>query len=752
VQSSKAAEGKDHEKPSRREVPFRPRARLVSILGEHLISDQAVGLIELVKNAYDADATEVEIQIFGLGDPDTTTVIIRDNGTGMTLSDIQEKWLSPAVDHKDRDKQANRRTKLGRLPIGEKGVGRFAVHQIGKRLELITRAANSPEIVLPINWDRFETGDAYLDSMAVTIEEREPQVFVGSATGTLMKIERARSQWPRQLLEKVHRTLRRLQSPLKDAEVRFRVVLQCPSFPEFENIDPTDILERAHYEFQALIDKDGQCDFEYHCKHPALSRRSKGGTETLVPLASKELQCKLPRCGPFWVNLYVWDRAKDYLAQAGISGKELNAQCGVSLFRDGLRVLPYGEPGDDWLLLDQERIQDPSGRISNNQVVGLIQVLQENNLQLRDKTNREGLIENDAFLDLRAMSRAAIRLFTSFWKKDRPRDESVGRVRRGSLAAAKRVAQVLEESASDELHIDIPAAVVPPEDSADSEAGADVEVQPEADHLKTVTQREAVGILIENIDDASAAASDKEKRIERLLTLAATGLAAERVVHEFGRQVAAALEALARLRVLRGDTRTRQSLEVLGTCLETLSNEFRILAPYEAVDRAQKLQGISAREAGDLALTLNKRIIDQNGVQAAVEGQDFQVKGQLASLVQILDNLVHNACYWLAALPEGRPRRLIILVSKAEKRIVIADNGPGVHEEARPHLFQPFFSMKAGGTGLGLYISNEIARRMHAAIRLASNDELPDVPSWATGGVFVVEFAPRLTRRGERVG
>jgi C4-dicarboxylate-specific signal transduction histidine kinase len=313
------------------------------------------------------------------------------------------------------------------------------------------------------------------------------------------------------------------------------------------------------------------------------------------------------------------------------------------------------------------------------------------------------------------------------------------------------VAQVLEESASDELHIEIPGAVVPPEDSedsADSEAPGGVDVQREAGDLKTVTQREAVGILIENIDDASAVASDREKRIERLLTLAATGLAAERVVHEFGRQVAAALEALARLRVLRGDTRTRQSLEVLGTCLETLSSEFRILAPYEAVERAQKLQGISAREAADLALTLNKRMIDQNGVQAAVEGQDFQVKGQLASLVQILDNLVHNACYWLAALPEGRPRRLVILVSKTEKRIVVADSGPGVHEEARPHLFQPFFSMKAGGTGLGLYISNEIARRMHAGIRLASNDDLRDLPSWATGATFVLEFAPRSPRRG----
>src|SRR2546426_5361856 len=96
-------------KVTKQTLVFRPRARLVSVLGEHLISDQAVGLIELVKNAYDADATEVEIQLLGLASPETTMVIVRDNGQGMTLADVEEKWLSPAVDHKDRDKRENRR-------------------------------------------------------------------------------------------------------------------------------------------------------------------------------------------------------------------------------------------------------------------------------------------------------------------------------------------------------------------------------------------------------------------------------------------------------------------------------------------------------------------------------------------------------------------------------------------------------------------------------------------------------------------
>lgn len=109
------------EKTVQHEAAFRPRARLVSILGEHLISDQAVGLVELVKNAYDADVTEVEVELLDLGRPENTTVAISDNGCGMTMDDVRTKWLSPAVDHKERDKRENRRTPLGRLPIGEKG-------------------------------------------------------------------------------------------------------------------------------------------------------------------------------------------------------------------------------------------------------------------------------------------------------------------------------------------------------------------------------------------------------------------------------------------------------------------------------------------------------------------------------------------------------------------------------------------------------------------------------------------------------
>lgn len=728
-----------------RTLSFRPRARLVSVLGEHLISDQAVGLIELVKNAYDADATEVGIEILGLSSPDTTTVIVRDNGTGMTIQDIEDKWLSPAVNHKERAKQEQHRTPLGRLPIGEKGVGRFAVHQIGRSLELITRSQESSEISLPIDWDEFETGERYLDAVDLKVHEREPLVFTDGSSGTLIKVRRARCQWSRALLEKVHRTLRRLQSPLRqDEHANFKITLTCPDYPEFENLDSTDVLERAHYEFRALIDDMGHCDFEYNCNHPGVDSRAKSDSADLSLLAGKEMHGATPTCGEFWINLYVWDRSKDYLSQSRISAKELDAQCGVSLFRDRLRVLPYGEPGNDWLLLDQERIQDPSGKIGNNQVIGLIEVLQTNNLQLRDTTNREGLIENAAFQDLKALSRAAIRLFTTYWKKDRPPARQSASRRAGSIDIAQKVAVAVKETASDELQVQVPT-------TAGDQSGDEETVSSETNEVRTtVSQRRALEILIENLEGVASTDREKEKQIERLLTLAATGLAAERVVHEFGRQIAAATEALSQLRRFApGGSRSLDAVGVLDNCLTTLRSEFRILAPYEALDRLPKPALIGVREAVELALTINKRLLDEHGIRSVVLGDDFQIRARQAWVVQVIDNLVNNACHWLAAASANQGRALHIILDRGGRQILVVDNGPGVREEARTHLFEPFFSMKAGGTGLGLYISKEVMRQLSGDIRLLVAPDSRVEPRFSTGAAFVLDFqrAPSQRRK-----
>ena len=312
---------------------FRPRARLLSLLGEQLISDQAVGLIELVKNAYDADATCVEIELTGLSSVDTSQIVLRDNGFGMSLADIEQKWLSPAVDHKERQKKAKQRTPRGRLPIGEKGVGRFAVHQLGRRFQLISRMAKSSEVVLEINWDDFESGDVFLDDVTVTLFERPPELFAGDLTGTYLRINQARSNWTDGMVAKVQRALRRLQSPHQSAG-DFKIELRCPDFPTYEQISSSDILERAHYVFRGQITTAGWLDYEYRCLHPTLPERAyTEDSHNLIPAASREMASfGANGCGPFFVTFYVWDRTQEFLNQSGVARADLDAMSGVSLF------------------------------------------------------------------------------------------------------------------------------------------------------------------------------------------------------------------------------------------------------------------------------------------------------------------------------------------------------------------------------------------------------------------------------------
>jgi HSP90 family molecular chaperone len=145
------------------QIIFTPKARLIKILGEQLIKNATVGIIELVKNSYDADATEVQIIMQFLNTPDAK-IIIKDNGTGMDLPTFKNKWMNPATGHKEEQKENKERSKLKRLPLGEKGVGRFAAQQIGNRLVMITKTiATEQELFVDVDWSMFDIrGKVYI--------------------------------------------------------------------------------------------------------------------------------------------------------------------------------------------------------------------------------------------------------------------------------------------------------------------------------------------------------------------------------------------------------------------------------------------------------------------------------------------------------------------------------------------------------------------------------------------------------------
>ena len=140
---------------------FKPRARLLLQLGDQLIRSENIAVVELVKNAYDADAKKCEVVLNNVDSLDTGEIMLQDNGIGMTPEIVRNVWLEPGADIKELILQGmNVPEEFGytakRLPIGEKGIGRFGVHKLGDYIEMITKNANSQnEVIVKIDWTKI---------------------------------------------------------------------------------------------------------------------------------------------------------------------------------------------------------------------------------------------------------------------------------------------------------------------------------------------------------------------------------------------------------------------------------------------------------------------------------------------------------------------------------------------------------------------------------------------------------------------
>lgn len=237
-------------------VSFRPKARIMRTLGQELISSEVVAVIELVKNAYDADATQVMIRFSGELTVDNGCIEVIDTGHGMTLDVVEQAWMEPATGFKrERRLSPLKKRKL----LGEKGVGRFAASRLAKELTLITKTEEeSDEVYALFDWEQFDAESQYLDEILMLVEPRPMQeisrtnfasVF-GMKTpdlgdhGTILRMQRLYREWSREDFLKLRKGLSRLVSPFSNLE-DFSIMLSLPEpFNDLSHeISPPDIIK-----------------------------------------------------------------------------------------------------------------------------------------------------------------------------------------------------------------------------------------------------------------------------------------------------------------------------------------------------------------------------------------------------------------------------------------------------------------------------------------------------------------------------
>jgi hypothetical protein len=699
---------------------------MVKILGEHLIRDNTVGVMELIKNGYDADAEKVTVELKNLSDPTRTEIIIEDDGTGMDEATIKGPWSEPAHGGKQSEKDELKLSKKGRLPLGEKGVGRFASQKLGRYLEMVTRPEGSDvEYHVNIDWNIFDKDNSYLDEIGFPLEKKSPQIFTGNKHGTRLMIKEARTPWKKQDVEKLQASLIRLLSPT-NAIQNFSVDFKCTEYPELEILDRGDILSKYQFKIDCAINEKGRVSYKYCSRNPDGKEEEISVDDmNLWSQVNEEWEKYDPTCGPFRVIICAWLRDTENLEKYGITRTQLSNLAGMSIYRDGFRILPYGDVGDDWLGLDLRRTKQPGAKYGNNQIIGQVEITQEKNRCLIDKTNREGLQENDAYFDMRDLVLGVLSLIETESLEARSSMKKTTETTKTLRAKINELTKVIEEIKARPQKTVV--VETPPDSSSKAETSPQTKTEPvvEIPVEKLERLEDQAHVIDSSVTEAIKEFTEiHEEKREAFLHLMGMGLAAERFSHEFDRMVAG---LSANIKALEDQHPYDRRIKALRIICDTLINEVALMSVARFVRRQIQNPEVKVRDVIAMSLAAHASYIDDNKIQIEYpEGDDFVAKISTASLSQVLDNVIANATYWLNVKTEINDRKLSINVNPTSKTITISNNGAKIAPNIKKALFKNLFvTSKPDGRGLGLYICNEILKRNNASIKFLSESD-PD--------------------------
>ena len=402
---------------------FRISSGLKNLIGSELITDNFVAVFELVKNSFDAKATEVKIRFEKL-DTDEPKIIIQDNGKGMDYDDLINKWLFVAYSAKrdGTEDESDYRDKIqGKIYAGAKGVGRFSCDRLGRYLNLISIKDKKSSVIENINvdWRKFEE-DQKKEFIKIPVQHNVlASTDYKIKHGTVLEISGFRKEdWNRSNLLRLKDRLSKLIRPdlnKSNKTRKFSILLEVPD-QKGEDIEITDWARKN----KSKEDQEGhiyrntvngyiqnfvfeELDIRTTRIESHISESGEIVTTTLID--RDDLIYKIKEKNPYWllknvsITLYFLNTSAKNIfhRRMGVPAVEFG---NVFVYKNGFRIYPYGERGDDSFGLDNRAMQGYNRYISLRNLVGQIDIQGENN-SLKETTSRDGgLVKTKPYQDL----------------------------------------------------------------------------------------------------------------------------------------------------------------------------------------------------------------------------------------------------------------------------------------------------------------------------------------------------------------
>ncbi|MEM6777727.1 MAG: sensor histidine kinase [Planctomycetota bacterium] len=721
---------------------FQTQGRLLQELGERLVARADVALTELIKNAYDADATECEVE-FGDGQ-----LIVRDDGHGMTEEEFLSKWMQIATPDKQRNRLSR---KFERNVTGSKGIGRFAVRFLGKRLELETIAASGGEILkLKVTFD-WAAIDKRPELQKVKIPYTLSSTRPNERVGTTLKISGLRSPNEETITKDLRTSLLSIAHPYAGLEKgRFDRRIQSDADPGFNILLPGPDEDDESDLTSAILD-NAFAKLTIDCRKSYVEFSILDNRDR--KLLKRRIERRSQLENGFFADIRYFPRRKGMFVGRGVDGRKAwkwignNENNGIGIVDHGFRIRPYGFGEDDWLQLSYDAahrsrdwrspftmVKMPQDAKSNakanpmlylpgfHQLIGAVFVESDpaqtsHAKDLTPSMDREGFVDNEGFRELRDLVRAGLELLAYVDHREQRKNEERRR----------------EEEAS-EFRKDLDAAV----DFIESVPGLAVR-----DRRQVVARFEQLSADLEEKEEYYRIGTQKLEMMGLL------GVMAGFITHEMDRVLHDLKDLLRKTKQLEKKDKTLAKIRArIESSLATVSGQLDYATAFVGSVHA------SAEDPGEYsargtAMMIKNRLqsfYEERGVDVSVDiRREVRVPNVPKALYHgVAMNLFTNA---LKAAVGGEsaskdPRVVIKSWNEKGKHIFeVADNGIGIPPSIEKRIWDPLFTTTSSGEfnplgsgmGLGLTLVKKLVGDVGGSIRLVTPP-----PEFST--CFRVEF------------
>ena len=717
-----------------KDLHFKVSSGLKNLIGRELITDQYIAIFELVKNGYDAGASKVDVIFENTKTINNSKIIIFDNGSGMSLDDINNKWLFVAFSEKNIKKIDN-----GRTYAGAKGVGRFSCDRLGSKLILTTKKRGHPIEKIIIEWDKFEEDTQKL-MMEINVQhETITESKYIDESGTVLEIFNLHDVWDRNSLIHLKRSLEKLIDPNQNiVDKNFCIELKA------EDEIAEDLLKNNDYNkivnteikntvFETLVKKTIKVNaevkkdvievqlFDRDIRIYNLKLKNTYGIENIS------------------IEIYFLNELakRNFKTKMGIPCKDYGS---IFMYKNGFRVYPFGEPGDDQFGLDQRKNQGYKRYLGTRELLGRIEIKGEG-IGFKETTSRDGGFiktkEYESLKDL-VISEILRRLETYIvevieWGVDSEllEDNSITNIQNylNKISNGKNK-NILEVNYDDNILKEL-------------EKRSRKSINKNLQDIKEIAIKKEDDALYQKVDSLGKEFEEKKKEIEakdEIIENKTEEVERSRAqkyfltstigkdVKEFmtlQHQIARCCDTIEKgtnkiMEILKKDNISKEDIEKAKKAIASIGKENEIILMASDTITNANYNSEFKKIKVDMVQYIVEYIENvYNASQSHRQIVRVDVEDNIEFIKEISPlevSIIFNNLFSNSIKANATQIKVIIRKENTQLVIQILDNGDGIKEKDKDYIFDFGYTTRFKGTGLGLYHTKEIIKELNGEI------------------------------------